>query len=631
MMSDDHSKSINHLLLSIMERIADCMEAERTTLFLYDEIRDELWSICVSGGDIDEIRMPASQGIAGYVMSSRETLNIPDAYADARFNAEVDRQSGFHTRTILCQPVSNYQGRCIGVVQVLNKNTGVFDQHDEKMLAALSGQSAIAIENSQLYANVSRLREREQILSKALAGKHKELQTAYLTMETQNRHLLNRLKGVKFRRHLTILLVVLLCIGLSVWWLLMPHTTEISILSDIENIYTPLQNQETVKIDHTFLIETQEVRDFLRLKGKVRPINWVEILSPIDSVVTEQYFHYGESVSKGQLLLRLDTRIQQRLLRHANTAFIQAQESVNILHNWQNSLEVVRARRELGREKEQLMQQKRSVQESQRLYDKGIIAGNELQETQSALREQQLTVISYQETLQSILDNGGRNQLRIAELTLENARQQVDELKENIKNSAVYSPTDGVLFAGIDNDVKQKQKEKLIRVGSHVSKNTALLAVADFKGIAMESYVPEEQLFALKYQQAASIKIEAVEGLSLQGIIRYIAGRANSSTEQGSNSTTFKVELAVSNITAEQRARLRIGMSAEALVETYFNPKAIVVPFEAIMIQDDTRYVMVLDKHDVAQKRDIEIRTSLQDGVEISAGLSVGETILLAH
>ena len=77
------------LLLAIMKQLADVMDVERASLFLYDKEEDQLWSAVSSGNDIDKISFPADAGIAGYVMRTKALLNIPDAYADQRFNHKL--------------------------------------------------------------------------------------------------------------------------------------------------------------------------------------------------------------------------------------------------------------------------------------------------------------------------------------------------------------------------------------------------------------------------------------------------------------------------------------------------------------------------------------------------------------
>ena len=100
------------------------LNADRATLFLNDEKTNELFSRVAMGEGIGEIRLPNTAGIAGSVFTSGETMNIPYAYADLRFNPSFDKQTGYFTRSILCVPVINKNGKVIGCTQVLNKKGG---------------------------------------------------------------------------------------------------------------------------------------------------------------------------------------------------------------------------------------------------------------------------------------------------------------------------------------------------------------------------------------------------------------------------------------------------------------------------------------------------------------------------
>ena len=103
------------------------------------------------------------RGIAGSVATTLEPVNIPDAYKDSRFNKNMDKETGFRTRSILCFPIANHRNECVGVVQVMNKESGPFDEPDEKLLSAFCSQAAVAIENSRT------LLQTERALNHALA------------------------------------------------------------------------------------------------------------------------------------------------------------------------------------------------------------------------------------------------------------------------------------------------------------------------------------------------------------------------------------------------------------------------------------------------------------------------------
>ncbi|MDP6428075.1 MAG: GAF domain-containing protein [Rhodospirillales bacterium] len=149
---------LGSLLQRVMVEATRMLNADRSTLFLNDEKTDELFSRVAMGDGIGEIRLPNSAGIAGAVFTSRETVNIPYAYADLRFNPGFDKQTGYFTRSILCVPIINKDGKCIGCTQALNKKGGGFTDEDESRLKAFTQQVAIALENAKLFEDVAKER-----------------------------------------------------------------------------------------------------------------------------------------------------------------------------------------------------------------------------------------------------------------------------------------------------------------------------------------------------------------------------------------------------------------------------------------------------------------------------------------
>ena len=142
---------LDSLLPVIIHKTTEVMDAERSSLFIYDPESDELWSKVAEGMDEKTIRFPAGVGIAGDVAKTLKTANIPDAYDDPRFNPEFDKQSNFKTKSMLCMPMTTRKGELIGVIQVLNKTDGgTFQEGDEKLLEALCIQAGVAIVRARL-------------------------------------------------------------------------------------------------------------------------------------------------------------------------------------------------------------------------------------------------------------------------------------------------------------------------------------------------------------------------------------------------------------------------------------------------------------------------------------------------
>jgi len=154
---------LDDLLQVIVKEAAEVMDADRATLFLYDESRNELWSKTTQRLEIKEIRLPLGAGIAGHVAQTRTTINIPDAYADTRFNPAFDKETGYCTRSILCLPLIGNRDRLIGVIQVLNKkDQEVFNEADESLLGGLSDHITVALERARLieaYVEKERMEE----------------------------------------------------------------------------------------------------------------------------------------------------------------------------------------------------------------------------------------------------------------------------------------------------------------------------------------------------------------------------------------------------------------------------------------------------------------------------------------
>lgn len=159
------------LLQKVMAEATRMLNAERSTLFLNDEKTGELFSQVGEGLGAIQIRLPNHMGIAGTVFTTGETINIPHAYADLRFNPSFDKQTGYFTRSILCTPVINKIGKTIGVTQVLNKRGGPFTDEDESRLRAFTAQVSISLENAKLFDDVQNMKNySEGILQSMSSG-----------------------------------------------------------------------------------------------------------------------------------------------------------------------------------------------------------------------------------------------------------------------------------------------------------------------------------------------------------------------------------------------------------------------------------------------------------------------------
>jgi signal transduction histidine kinase/putative methionine-R-sulfoxide reductase with GAF domain len=170
---------LDTLLALIITKVTELMEADRSTLFVVTEDGRQLWSKVSQGSARVEIRLDLGEGIAGWVAQTREIVNIPDAYADQRFQPAFDLRSGYRTRSILSVPMLGALGGLVGVLQVLNKQDGPFTHADEELLVALASQAAIAIENARLYHSVVKQNQELSRARRDLERRTRELNALY--------------------------------------------------------------------------------------------------------------------------------------------------------------------------------------------------------------------------------------------------------------------------------------------------------------------------------------------------------------------------------------------------------------------------------------------------------------------
>ena len=159
------------MLSKVMGEATKMLNADRSSIFLNDPKTNELWLQIGDGLESTQIRFPNHLGIAGTVFTSGETINIPHAYADLRFNPDFDKQTGYFTRSILCVPIINKDRVILGVTQVLNKRGGPFTEEDEQRLKAFTAQISVGLENAQLFADVQNMKNyNDSILQSAASG-----------------------------------------------------------------------------------------------------------------------------------------------------------------------------------------------------------------------------------------------------------------------------------------------------------------------------------------------------------------------------------------------------------------------------------------------------------------------------
>lgn len=141
------TSNLKEITKKLIDVTVDVIGCERGTIFLNDHQTNELYSFIAQGDLHFEIRILNDSGLAGWTFTNNEAVFLTDVDIDERHNKQVDKITGFQTRSILCVPLRNANNELIGVTQMLNKIEGDFSDSDVKFVQTLTEHAAMAIQN----------------------------------------------------------------------------------------------------------------------------------------------------------------------------------------------------------------------------------------------------------------------------------------------------------------------------------------------------------------------------------------------------------------------------------------------------------------------------------------------------
>jgi GAF domain-containing protein len=162
--SEALEERIEVALQQLVRGISHLTDAEHVTLYFVDPKTGELWSQVGDGIEHRDIRVSADQGIVGWVATHGEIVNVADVSEDERVDRDLDKHTGWHTHSVLCAPVCERGDALIGVLEVVNKRIGIFDEHDETLIRVFADQAAATIECTNLYRGIVRSHDRMRTL-----------------------------------------------------------------------------------------------------------------------------------------------------------------------------------------------------------------------------------------------------------------------------------------------------------------------------------------------------------------------------------------------------------------------------------------------------------------------------------
>lgn len=495
-------------------------------------------------------------------------------------------------------------------------------------LAAVDGEAFLTMLHEQPDATVQ-LMKTVTARQRSTIEQHHRLVFAYHELETRAREReASQSMARRARwRGLAFVFGLLLLIQSGVWaWLDYGEAIDQMVVSVFAGTPDKPADRGQPRLDLVTVTSRAIERD-ISLIGKIDPGYVYDITAPFDGTITQLGFSFGGRVEHDQELLRLATDELEKQRRDAKVALIEAQQGLDEVKNWETGSEVADAKRSLAAAEEALAIGRNRFEGTRSLYNAGVLSREELDQAESSLADAQRSAAAAQESFDAAMQKGSEINLHVAELKLENAEAEIKDIESKLAQASVRSPASGVALKPLTDGGGEGQDQP-IALGTGVSARQLLLSIGDMESLTIEANVSELDIDAVEPGLEVEIRSEVLGDQILSGVVETTASQA-APGDRGSVLAQYPITVRINELAPAQRARLRLGMSAELRVIVYRNPDALVIPHAAVAGDRDAWYVRRFDPV-TGRVSDVPITTgrSLPDGIEVLKGLGEGDQLL---
>ena len=463
-------------------------------------------------------------------------------------------------------------------------------------------------------SELERLRETEHTLAKHIEAKHKEIRDTNIRLETRNRELATLLRRVQTVRIAASAVVIAAIAGIGAWLWTGPETDWLAAPTP-----PPGGQERSVRF---LTVEPTRIASTLTVPSTIGALREVLVTSPTEGQIGAVHVQGGQRVGAGQRLLDLDLTEAQIRQRKAQAAHLKAQAQMTELENWSSSVDASKARRSVAKARMALEAGTNRLAETRFLVDQGLIPAIR---GEAATREQhsrRLDLESAEQDLAAVLAKG-RDRRAVTALELANTAAELEAIETIIANATIVSPIAGVI---LNTRAGPGRTSQPLAPGATLEPGQPLLTIGDIEGVTATGRVGEVDVRQIRAGHRVRIAGPAFAGTTLEGTVQHVSSQAT--RRAGGGLPTFEVTAVVETLDAEQRASVRLGMSAAMEIVVYENDAALAVPVSAVDLSKETPRLRVRDAATQTIHL-VEVATGVTtaDSVEIRAGLSPGDQV----
>uniref|UniRef100_B0SXK8 Secretion protein HlyD family protein n=1 Tax=Caulobacter sp. (strain K31) TaxID=366602 RepID=B0SXK8_CAUSK len=376
------------------------------------------------------------------------------------------------------------------------------------------------------------------------------------------------------------------------------------------------------------LSSTLQPRPFaatLGLVGAIVPGDSVDVVAPFDAVVRSVHFEYGAAVTAGQTLVELDASEVSQRRNEAEAGYLKASRAAEALANWSTGAEASRARRAVNTAASDLNDMERKIREVKGLLDRGLVARGEYDGLVQQRRGQETALAAARQDLDEVLARGQASNRREAALDLQNARLQLARLNGQMAGAVVRAPTDGIIVR----PPGKAEAAEAVHAGQALTRGQLIGSIARSGGLAVAFQLSETDANRVRPGMAVTVTGPGFGDIVASGHVSAVAGEAAPTTAAGGPLASFPAVARLDGLTPRQAAAVRIGMTANVVVDLYRSPAALVAPTAAIQGAAPAAWVRVKNPHGEGSRVvPVKLGQSAPDGIEILAGLKAGDVVV---
>ncbi len=476
------------------------------------------------------------------------------------------------------------------------------------------GSTSLAVVFDDI-SEIRELRQKELSLAHEVDEQHRQLKEAYRRLEQQNRDLADARKRTRLARFGGTAALLLLLGALTVFALdLRPDRT------------APGEGQAAPAETRIHVVEPQPLQAVVTVIGQLAPRREIDVTSPMTGKIAAVHVAYGASVEAGQALVELDVTETTAQHREAEATFIAARERHERALNWEESVEVSRARRNVTKARIDLEDSRSQLDETAFLLERGVIPTAEHEAAERNFENRRLDLEAAEQDLAVVTEQGASDG-QIARLELANAQARLEELGETLRLAVLRAPIPGVVMGPRDAPSTEDRSQDRLVAGSSVVYGERLLTIGDIEGLSVVGRVDELDVALIRPGAPVTVRGEAFPDFDLQAAVGRVSSEALA-TNPGDSPPAFELVAVVDELTEQQRALVRIGMSATLEILVRDETDVLLAPVEAVAIRDGETTVELVEG-DAVRTAKVTTGMTTFSSVEIVEGLRPGDRILL--